>query len=75
MYKIEKGIRITSIPKKEHSKYPFKDMEVNDSFFIPEKDLTRSKIQSAVTYYSLKHPERRFTVRRTEDGCRIWRIY
>ena len=74
MYKIEKGIPIAGIPRKEHSKYPFKDMKINDSFFISDKDITRIKLQSAVAYYSLKHLEWKSTVRKVEGGYRVWRI-
>ena len=60
------------IPNKERisypEKYPWAQMKVGDSFFIPdrEKPLT-------TTYAARKH-NMKFTQRSMDGGIRIWRI-
>ena len=77
MYKIEEGIKCVS-PKSgkgRPSKYPWREMRIGDSFFIPNKDVTSDSMAfSAPSNFSLRNPEYKFAVRRIEDGYRIWRI-
>lgn len=86
--KIEKNI---PIPKKERpkasevikerkSRYPFKDMEISDSFFVPCEVVTPAQIQAQVStcarLYSDRHGKGwEFKTVRYPDGVRIWRIY
>jgi hypothetical protein len=49
-FKIEKGIPIPEFNTK--SKYPFKDMQIGDSFFAPGK--TVEQMQNAATTYRKK---------------------
>jgi len=74
-YKIEKNIEIFETSKKV-SKYPFGDMEVNDSFIIANdnSDTSKYKIRSAIAYYRRKNKDKKFAFRETEDlKLRIWR--
>lgn len=53
--------------------WPFPDMEVGDSFLVPD-DIRRSTINVAAKRYGDKHGGK-FTVRLTEDRkLRCWRI-
>lgn len=58
--------------------YPFKDMAVGDSFFVPTKNgktpaQTRNSITGAVAYHTKAYPGRRFVSRVVEGGVRFWR--
>lgn len=82
-YPIEKDI---PVPKRDaNSKYGFSRLEVGDSIFVPDSDITIRKypvgktyhrtinVQTAASYYaSRKHI--RLVTRKVEGGIRIWRI-
>ena len=75
-YEIEKDIEVYPISKTQfkprESKYPFRDMEVGDSFAVePTKNLA---IRSAITNFQKRNPDVKFVTRRGPDGeIRIWR--
>ena len=70
MYKVEKNVPMpTYSGKKGVSKYPFKEMEVGDSF---EFKGSKPTIDAAVNRFS-KILDYKFTVRKVENGFRIWR--
>lgn len=64
-YKIEKGI---PIPEKSRFKYPFRDMDVGDSVFIPGKKSDR------ISGAFFVHRPKKFMCRKTDGGIRVWRI-
>jgi hypothetical protein len=67
--KIDKGI---PMPKRNtrNSRYPWKELEVGDSFFIPGS----SNGYSTVTYANKVYAPKRFACRKDNAGVRIWRI-
>lgn len=76
MIKIDKNIPLPagggkhSGPKR---KYPFHDMAVGDSFFVPGKRTT--DLSPSVTQFRNKYaPESMFTTRAEPGGVRVWRI-
>ena len=74
MIKIEKGV---PIPKSHRGIYPFKSMDVGDSFFV--KDLkdpkrTRATILSAAWYFKKKHKKYNFYTKAYVTGVRRWRV-
>lgn len=67
-FSIEKQIPIPG-------KYPFDDMDVGDSFFIPPH-IRREGVNVAALRYT-KTPKglnKRFTIRKVPDGFRCWRM-
>ena len=77
-FKIEKGIPLA--PKRRPSKstkYPWAEMEVGDSFFVPaEANVTRRALSDRVqrsAAYAKKTLGRKFKLRSDETGVRIWR--
>jgi hypothetical protein len=66
---IEKGVPITG---KSRQRFPFKDMEVGDSFFI--KDGKNKSAYSSAAGFARRHPAFAFTVRKINGGIRVWRI-
>lgn len=78
-YKIEKNI---PVPKKRTGgvvKYPFSEMKVGDSF-LADKNYSRklmARYSNAARNYARQSKENnhfKFTIRKTEEGIRIWRI-
>ena len=73
MYQIEKNI---PIPIKVFE-FPFRDMEVGDSFFVPhnqESDLIRGRLNRAIQAFRKNNKGHKFTLRSIDDGFRIWRV-
>lgn len=63
--KIEPGIPMPA-------KFPFAEMKVGDSFLVPAK-----ASKNTVAVYATRHARKtgtKFTVRKTPEGYRCWRI-
>jgi len=78
MYKIEKGIPITHKHRgiRKDSKYPLREMEIEDSFFIKcNKDKAKT-LASSIIIMSKRIPGMKVTTHFSpeENGLRIWRI-
>ena len=71
-YKIEKGVALPTIHRTYTSKYPLAEMEVNDSFLVPDK--TTKSVQPSITTYKKKNPKARFALRSEGEGCRVFRL-
>ena len=65
-YTIDKGIPLPP----QRQKYPFVDMEVGDSI---ELEVTRSSVGTSIANCQ-RATGRKFTVRKTEKGIRVWRV-
>jgi hypothetical protein len=59
------------IPDKRHvTIYPFRDIEVGQSFLLPA-----GYQHSSIYYQNKRLYPKKFTARRLDDGCiRVWRI-
>ena len=68
MYEIEKNIEI---PSNKHQKYPWDDLEVGDSFLMPDGNLNQAR--SASNSWAMRHNVE-FAVRTVDGGVRVWRI-
>lgn len=74
MFQIEKGIEIPAATRNTVApKYPFKQMEIGDSFFVPcaeaDSKKTRNSISSSARSAGVKH-----VTRVAEGGLRVWRV-
>ena len=74
-YKIEKYI---SIPEIQEFGFPFAEMEIGDSFFVPMLDwLSMGLISGKSGFWqcvqSLSPKGREYKVRTVEAGFRVWR--
>ncbi len=56
----------------QQSKYPFKEMKVGDSFLVPKH--FEMRVRTASQYFSKRNAPYKFSVAKTVDGARIWRI-
>lgn len=73
-FAVEEGVPIPEIKRGRRdytSKYPFRDLEVGESFFVPD----RSKKASLGGYCTRMGNRlgRKFTLRVIENGVRVWR--
>jgi hypothetical protein len=75
MYKVE-SVELPQA-KGRQTKYPFKTLEVGESFLIIASPAEMTKTQrkmSALSVVSGKRYGKKFITRRMEDGVRIFRI-
>ena len=71
IFEIEKNIAIPKIDKTRvgrKTKYPFRQMEIGDSFVAPKNAI------SAAQTHSMRHKEKFATRTIDADNIRIWRI-
>lgn len=77
MFKVEKKVPVPkSLEYSERNTYPFEDMKVGDSFFVPEEDITPSKVRAAVWNYARNNGVRFRTHQLSKKGVkgiRVWR--
>ena len=75
-YHIEKGIPLPTMPT--NMKYPWRDMKVGDSFFVPVKKESERTMRGAITssFYNYQRGNRgqRIALRQVKGGFRIWRV-
>ena len=74
--KIETGVPIPDKTTRK-SKYPFRDMEVGNSFFVNEKEdvnKMQQKISAAASMFCKKNPAYKFKTQAFDAGVRLWRI-
>ena len=65
---VEKKIPLPS--DKKRNSYPYKVMEVGDSFYVPEGIL---QIVCNANYRAKKQLGRKFIARKDKEGIRVWR--
>ena len=76
LFKIEKGI---PIPEKRTrmggSIYPFDKMKVGDSFHLGDKARNYGEAHTVMikAYLYGRYHNKKFSVRKVEDGYRVWR--
>lgn len=72
MYKIEKNIEMPKL------KYPFADMEIGDSFFVPfEQGVSKQQFHrrvSANAAIRAKKFNEKYKTKRNREGVRVFRI-
>lgn len=75
-YRIDTGIPVPGHPRKNLAcKYPFVDLKVGESFFVPLKDAARANIGAIASNVGRK-TGRKFTTRMvTEDGVKGTRVW
>jgi len=73
---IETGVPVPTTTTRK-SKYPFRDMEVGNSFFVNEKlDVKRmqQKLAAAASMFCRKNPDHKFKTQAFPAGVRLWRV-
>ena len=71
MYEIERGVEMPVI--KKTAKYPFKELAVGDSFFVPDEAGMSGRRMHSTAYNYGKRYGMKFVARRVEGGMRVWR--
>jgi hypothetical protein len=62
------------IPKVRQTLIPFDKMEIGDSVLVPFDDMKETNVRSQASIRSNKDSEKRFTVHREGDACRVFRV-
>jgi len=70
-FKVEKGIPFPDDRKTRNRRFPWKQLDVGDSFFVPE--VTVKSICGSLAY-ARKSTQYAFSCRAVEGGIRVWRI-
>ena len=74
MYQIDRNVPMVHITKPKREIYPFSQLKIGDSFFVPAKDrgaIPRARV--AASYWA-KENNRKLVSRSVEGGVRIWRV-
>lgn len=62
------------MPKRTRNRYPFRDMAVGDSFFVPATDVKSiNNIRAAASHFSSRTGFGRYSVLKDGDGWRVFR--
>lgn len=72
MIQIEKNIPIPENARRGRPSYPWADMDIGDSFFVPS--VTKKSAKSTCRHASLRHEPMKFICHDVEGGVRAWRI-
>ena len=78
MFEIEKDVPLVKREYKggRETLFPFKDMQINDSFLVPAGEgdrKTRMAVSAAANYYGRRYSTT-YAVRAVEGGVRVWRV-
>lgn len=71
-FQIEKGIDLPAKRISRGSKYPFADMSVGDSFYVP--GIKPSTMSNTASRFAKEHEGFKFSVRAEGEGARVWRV-
>ena len=76
MFEVESGIPVPPDARGLTNKYPWNDMKVGDSFFVPDRpDGRRSALSSSVNYQHKKSGNTvKYATRKVTGGVRVWRV-
>jgi hypothetical protein len=69
--KIDKGLPMPDSVLGRPHKFPWREMEVSDSFVIKAQQYV--SVRANMTYRNRKYKDRHFVIRKHKDGYRIWR--
>lgn len=72
MFCVECGIKIPK-PSRKVIKYPFRQMNVGDSFFV-EGERKKGKAHQASKMFRSRNKDYKFLAEHEGNGIRIWRI-
>jgi hypothetical protein len=71
--KIDRNIPVPAECGKKNRLYPFGKMEPGDSFLINGFDPNRVR-SAALSFGKAKSPKQKFSIRKTPEGHRCWRV-
>ena len=71
-YKIEENIPFLTASSRKQLKYPFEQMKVGDSFFVPR--INSTQFSNVLSIHNKSAENKRFASRTVEGGVRVWRI-
>lgn len=73
-YSVEANMPMPSRAVGRKPKYPFPEMKVGDSFFVPDGGTKGQTVRMASYHYGKRHGGQVFSTLKDGDGYRCWRI-
>jgi hypothetical protein len=76
-FQIEKNIPLppkARPPGRSGSMYPFLQLEIGDSFFVPNRENGKTPVVHFSKNKNAKNSGLKFTARKSDGGVRVWRI-
>lgn len=70
MYEVEQGVPLPTDSRA--AKYPFGEMAVGDSFFVPDHHSTYTSVAGSAYGYARRHGLK-MSVAKEDTGTRVWR--
>lgn len=71
-FKLEKNIPIKSA---KYTSFPFKEMEIGDSFLVPIDFCKRQTIHNHLTAFNRENNVfYKLSIKKEKDGFRVWRV-
>lgn len=77
MLQVDKGVLLPASRQSSNRapKYPWKQMSIGDSFFVPVEDMGRKEIiRKTVLSCAFRQKPMKFATRMQANGIRVWRI-
>ena len=77
MYTIENNVPVTTVRKPRKIQYPFDKLDINQSFFVPEKGKNMTQVRSLAYAWGKRHGVKlvvRTAIEGGVFGARIWRV-
>lgn len=74
-FEIDSNVIPPASPRRRptNCRYPFHEMEVGDSFFVPKESQRAKIVRNAADAYAKRHGVG-FRVLQVDGGCRCWRV-
>lgn len=74
MYSIDTDVPLPTKPHRDNSRYPWNQMEVGHSFFVPSTDAKTQSLRNLAYMRQRRHPGERYSVISEENGTRVFRV-
>lgn len=70
---VDKGVDLPPRDNKQGGGWPFATMKAGDSFLCPNQNNIASGSRVAAARFRVLNPNFNFTIRKTDEGYRLWR--
>lgn len=74
MYKIDTDVPIPANARGRRSRYPWGEMKVGHSFFVPSSDAKTQSLRNCAQNRSRTHKGERYSVIAEDEGTRVFRV-
>jgi hypothetical protein len=72
--KIDKNVPVPANSHRRQTKYPWNEMAVGDSIFLPGTIGVRDRLSASSRQFAKRHAGFAFVMRKEGAGYRVWRV-